>query len=199
MSEVDETIRLAGRSSVIIRAGGNVNTFMYSDKTGQIIGKRKPDPYFDYELAAWFPSDSSIVEGDLVLQDSKYYLVMSVDKDYLDEDIQKYTCMLYECNSLVSIYEYNSVSKKYDSLIKDNVSCLITQVRAKEHIEDKSMVVKQYRGRRIPYQLFIRNNEGLTNTSIIVDQDNRRFRIGKQFDMLITSGIIQTEVLWENA
>lgn len=197
MSELDETIRIAGRAVTIVRDAGNVSTFMYSDKTGQIIGKRKTEPYFDYEVAAWLPSDSTVVSGDLILQGSIYHLVMSVDKDYTGDDLQRYSCMLYECNSVVSIYGYNAVSKELDTLIKSSVNCLVTQVRASAQKEDKNIAIKGYGGKRQPFQCFMRDSEGLTNISRIVDQYSRSFKVNKQFDMFIANGIVQTQIIWE--
>lgn len=197
MSELDETIRIAGRSTTIVRDAGNVGTFMYSDKTGLIIGKRKSEPYFDYEVAAWLPSDSTVVSGDLILQGSTYYLVMSVDQDYIGDDLQRYSCMLYECNSVVSLYSYNDISRQHDTLVKAGVNCLITQVRASAQKEDKNIAIKGYGGKRQPFQYFMRDSEGLTNISTIVDQDNRSFKVNKQFDIFIADGIVQTQVIWE--
>ena len=195
MSLSDETIRLSGRIVTIVRAAGNVTTYMAAAELGNLVGKRKPDPFYDYEVGMIFPSDSTIVEGDLILEGSIYYLAMSVSPTYLGADLQYYHGMLYKCNSVISIYGYDSVTKKPDDLIKADVQCLITQVRAQSQDEDKNIVDRNYRGKLKPFQIFMRYTEGLTNVSAIVDQDSRRFRVNKQFDVFVASGIVQAQVI----
>lgn len=197
MSLSDEAIRLSGRVVTIVRSGANVTTFMAAAELGNIVGKRKPDPFYDYEVGMMFPSDSTIVEGDLILENSNYYLAMSVAETYLGSDLQYYRGMLYRCNSVVSIYGYDSNTKKPDNLIKANVQCLITQVRAQNQEEDKALTVKNYRGKNKPFQIFMRDTEGLLNTSVIIDQGNRNFRVNKQFDVFVASGIVQTQMILE--
>lgn len=197
MSLMDETIRLVGKPATIIRDSGNIETYMLSQEIGLIVGKRKPDPYFDYEHGFMFQPDSGIVSGDLVLSDNVYYLVMSISNEMPFGQLLYYRGMLYECNSLITIYSYSSITKKHSVTFKSDVRCLITQVRSQEWNDDKASVIKGYRGRTQPFQVFMRASEGLTKDHIIVDQSSRRYRIAKDFDPFIADGILQTQCLWE--
>ena len=197
MSEFDETIRIGGKSATIIRTPTNITTYIMNDVTGMLVGKRRPDPMTDYENGFILPSDCGVVNGDLLLADSKYYLVMSLQAEKPFGELSFYRGMLYECNSLVSIYSYSTTTKKHSVLVKADVSCLITQVRAQAMNDDKAMAIREYRGKIQPFQVFMQSSAGLTKDHIIVDQNNRRFRVAKDFDPFITENILQTQVLWE--
>lgn len=198
MSLVDDTIRLSGRPVTIIRNTGSVSTFMTGEITGTGAGRRRLDPFLDYETAVMIPSDAGIITGDLALSDSEYYLCMAVEKKFYASDMEYYRGLLYKCNSVVSIYYFDTTSKKYDSLHKANVHCLITQVKAQAGMEDKALIIREYRGKSQPFQVFMRESEGLKSECVIVDQDSRRYRVSKDFDVFIADSIAQTQCMWEN-
>lgn len=196
MSILDETIRISGRTVTLVRIAGDVTTYMRDSQT-VLAGKRRIDPLSDFEVGAMFPSDSGIVSGDLVYDTVTYYLAMSVLSRKVWDELLCYDAMLYKCNSLVSIYYYNSSSKKPDLLIQENVPCLITQVRAPEWNEDKVAMAKSYKGKLQPFQVYMQDAQGLTNTSYIKDASGRHYRVSKDFDIFIAEGIIQCQALWE--
>lgn len=198
MSLIDENIRLSGRPATIIRSTGSVSTFMTAEVTGMEAGRRRLDPLQDFETAVMMPSDSGIVTGDLILLGSEYYLAMAAESKFYSSDMEYLRGLLYKCNSIVSIYYFNTTSKKYDTLHKSSIHCLITQVRAQAGVEDKSLIVKEYRGKSQPFQVFMKESDGLTSECIIVDQGNRRFRVSKDFDVFIADGISQSQCMWEN-
>lgn len=201
MSLVDETIRLDARkqSITILRESGNISSYMVSEVTGIDTGKRRLDPFYDFETFARMPSDSGIVSGDMGQSGNDYYLVMAIESKWLADEIGFYRCTLYKCNSTVSVYYFNNTTKKHDTLHKSNVRCLITQVRAREWDEDKALAVRQYRGRQQPFQLFVQESSGIVSgvDCIVVDQSNRRFRVSKEIDVFIAGGISQAQIIWE--
>lgn len=192
MSNQNEAIRLAGRAVTILRTGGNVSTYMYDAELGDLPGKRRPDPFFDFEVGMLFPTDSTITEGDLIQAGSEYFLTMSVAEKRLGNILRSYRGMLYRCNAVVSIKNFSGSS------IATGVHCLITQARVREQDEDKALIERRNKGRTQPFQLFMRDSEGLIKTSYIEDASSRRFRVSKQFDPFIAGGIVQAELMWEN-
>jgi hypothetical protein len=196
MSILDETIRISGRTVTLIRIAGDVTTYMRDSQT-VLAGKRRIDPLSDFEVGAMFPSDSGIVSGDLVYDTVTNYLAMSVLPRKVWDELLCYDVMLYKCNSLVSIYSYSAVYQKTNLLVKADVPCLITQVRAPEWNEDKVAMAKTYKGKLQPFQVFMQDGNGLTNTSYIKDAAGRHYRISKDFDIFIAEGVIQCQALWE--
>lgn len=190
-------ITLAGIPIQIIRDAGNVNTYMFYGALGRIAGKYRATPDDTYQNGYYLPTNCGAVSGDLILADGEYYLLVSIEKVFDNGTLACYKGMLYKCNSVVTIKSFNTTTKKHDTVKKSNVRCLITQVRAQEWNDDKAMVVKEYRGKTQPFQVFMRASEGLTKDDIIIDQDNHRFRIGKDFDVFTSDGITQTQVVWE--
>lgn len=201
MSIFDETIRLDPRAQdiTIIRAT-NVESYMIAEATGIDAGRRRLDPFFDFEYMAKLPSDSNIVTGEIIKGSNDYFLVMATEGKMFEEALGFYKCNLYKCNSIISVYYFNQTTKKYDILHKSGIHCLITQVRAQEWDEDKTLVIRQYRGRQQPFQIFTKSDSGIIKDMgcILIDQDNRRFRVNKESDMFIASGISQCEILWES-
>jgi hypothetical protein len=198
-SLIDESIRLdtRARGVTIIRGSGNINTYMVSEITGN--DRSKVDPYYDFESSAKLPSDCGIVSGDLIQCGDDYYLVMAIEEKWCCDELGFYKCTLYKCNSLVSVYYFNSATKEHDVLHKSNVRCLITQVRAQEWDNDKSLIIKQFRGRSSPFQVFAQSNSGIIpgKDCVLIDQADRRFRTNKDFDVFIADNISQTQVMLE--
>lgn len=190
-------ITLAGIPIQIVRTPSNINTYMFYGALGRIAGKYRANPEDAYQNGYYLPTDCGAVSGDLILADSEYYLLVSIEKIFDNGMLACYRGMLYKCNSVVTIKSFNSTTKKHDTVKKSNVHCLMTQVRAQEWNDDKVMVVREYRGRTQPFQVFLRESEGLTKDDIIIDQDNRRFRVGKDFDVFTSDGITQTQVFYE--
>ena len=220
MSLVTETIRLDPRvrQATILRGGdisfqdGDVGfnsgyigfqgesiiTYMVAEETGLDAGRRRLDPFFDFETAVKLPPDCGILPGDLIKTGDTYFLVMSLEDKWLMEQRGYYKGLLYRCNSVISIYYFNSTTGKYDTLHKSGIHCLITQVRARAMNEDKAYIVSGYQGKTQPFQIFAQSVSGIKSGCVLIDQDNRRFRISKDFDPFITDSILQTQCMWEN-
>lgn len=203
MSLIDETIRLDVRKqdASIIRDGATVDsTYMVAEATGMDAGRRRLDPFYDYESFARFPSDADLVSGDMVLSDSVYYLVMAIEQKKCEDEIGYYRATLYKCNAIVSIYYFNTTTKKHDTLHASNVYCLITPARAlQDWDEDRALINRQYRGRQAPFLLFAQDESGIVSNidCVVIDASSRRFRVSKEVDVFATDGISQCQVLWE--
>lgn len=202
MSLIDEAIRLdvRKRNATIIRTGGNISTYMVAEMTGIEAGKRRLDPYFDFEVSAKLPSDCGVVSGDLIQCGSGYYLVMAVEEKWIADELGYYRCALYKCNSVVSVYYFNRSTTVHDILYKSGVRCLITQVRAQEWDDDKTLLIRQFRGRSTPFQIFAKNDSGILpgTDCVLEDQAGRRYRTDKEFDVHVAEGISQTQVKIES-
>lgn len=197
-SLVDETIRLAGRQATILRSPANISTYVIDEITGVDSGKKQLDPYLDFETAVRFLSDSTVVCGDMVQIGSDYFLVMAVEVERAFNSIEFYRTRIYKCNSTVSVYYFSAITKLFTTLHLSGVRCLITQVRAREWNDDKSLIIKGYGGRIQPFQVFAQDDSGITKESALVDQAGRRFRVSKEFDVFIADGILQSQVIWES-
>lgn len=199
MTILDEIIATDPRKqAVTIIRTVNIETYMVAELTGVESGKRRLDPYFDFENFAKFPSDSGVVSGDLILCGSLYYLAMAIEeKRFVDEEISGYRVTLYKCNSVISDYRLDITTRKPTVLQKSGIHCLITQVRAQAWDEDKATMLRQYRGRQQPFQVFAQAASGISVESILVDQSTRRFRVSKESDVFISENILQAEILWE--
>lgn len=198
MTILDEIIATDPRKqAVTIIRTVNVETYMVAELTGVESGRRRLDPFFDFENFAKFPSDSGIVSGDLILCGT-YYLAMAIEeKRFVDEEVSGYRATLYKCNSIISDYRLDATTRKPTVLQKSGIHCLITQVRSQAWDEDKATMIKQYRGRQQPFQVFAQAASGITAESILVDQSARRFRVSKESDVFISENILQAEILWE--
>ena len=202
MSFIDEDIRLAGRPATIIRDAGNISTYATAESTGQDAGRRRLDPNFGFDYTFKFMTDSGIASGDLVVINSEYYLVITLEPKYVFGDLEYYRGTLYKCNSVVSIYYLNNTTKKYDTLHKADVQCLIAPVRAREWDEDKAIIMpnRGYRGQTQPFQVLARSSDGiLTEGCIIKDASDRRFRVNKESNPFLSDGVFLSEIEWENA
>lgn len=199
MSIVDEDIRIAGLAASIIRTPSNISTYVMAEITGSEAGRRRLEPALSFDHSFRFMTNSGIVTGDLVSIGTNYFLVMALEPKNIHGILEYYRGTLYKCNSVVTIYGFNSTTQKDDLVIKQNVRCLITQVRAQEWDTDKALALpnRTYRGRTQPFQVYMRASEGLTVKHYFKDQSGRNFRVSKDFDVFISEGILQTEAMWE--
>lgn len=207
MSLVDETIRLDIRKqdASIIRNGAVVappggTTYMVAEATGMDAGRRRLDPFYDYESFARFPSVAALIAGDIVLSDSIYYLVMALEQKICEGENGYFRATLYKCNAIVSVYYFNTTTKKHDTLHASSVNCLITPARAlQEWDEDRALINRQYRGRQAPFLLFAQDESGIVSNidCVVIDASNRRLRVSKEVDVFVADGISQCQVLWE--
>lgn len=198
-SVTDESIFQSGIAATILRTPNNIATYVTKEITGADAGRRQLDPLLDFFTAFKFMTDSTITTGDLVLIENDYYLVMAIEERMSFGEIEDYKGTCYKCNSVISIYSTHPTTGKDTVLVKENVHCLITQVRSQEWDTDRALALpnRSYRGAQQPFQVYLKASEGLNKTHSIVDQAGRRFKVGKDFDVFIADNIAQTEVLWE--
>lgn len=196
---LNEHIRMAGDPATIVRDAGNVSTHIYFEAIGtSVAGRRRLEPDRQHEAGYLFPTDSGVVSGDLVLLNDIYYLVMSLTEKRVHGFFVAYRGMLFRCNSEISVYYFNPATSKADTLHKSGVRCLITQSFVKEWPDDTEMVFDRYRSSSEPFWLYTQEGAGIKKEGcVIVDQDGRRFRVGKEGDPFITEGILQSQVFWE--
>ncbi len=198
MSITDYTIRQAGRPANILRSTGTIKTHMMAEATGMSAGKRRADPFTDYEHTFWLPSDTDIVTGEMIFSDGKYYLALSVETKYRFGSVEYYRGMLYECNSLISIFSFSKISKKHDSLVQSGVRCLLTQGRVQDVPSDGAAIsARVVPGKDTPLYVYLRNIDGLEKDHIFVDGDGRRFRVSDRVDVFSAGGISSFMVVWE--
>lgn len=196
MSTLDETIRLAGRAVTLIRSGGNVSTYMYYTTTGRVAGKSKLNLADDHEGGFLFPSDSSVVAGDLVLAGTDYYLVVALADIVVFGEAWGYKGMLYKCNSVITVQHWNSVTDLFEDY-KADVHSFIIHEGEQAWAEDKSLLrPTKYRGKRKPFTLYAQTSSGINSNSVIIDQELRKFRVSKDHDPFAADGILITQVLW---
>lgn len=197
-SVTDETIFQRGLLATIIRDSGDIETYTISEITGEKAGRRRLEPALGFDHAFWFMSDSEAKSGDLIRIDTDYYLVMALEPKYEYGELEYYRGTLYKCNSVVTIYTAGA-SGKDDTVVKAGVKCLITQVRGQDWDVDRALALpnRSYRGSQKPFQVYMRGSEGLERKHSLVDQDERRYKVSKDFDVFTADGITQTECLWE--
>jgi hypothetical protein len=201
MNIMSESIRLDLRKQTIaiVRTPKNLAAYGIIEATGMDVGRRRLDPYFDFEFSARMPSDCGVVAGDMLIVGSDYYMVMGIEPKQIIAEVGYFKMSVFKCNTIVDIYTFTIGTNNYTTLAKSNVHCLITQVRANEWSEDKALLVPKYRGRQQPFQLYVQASSGIVSgyDCVLVDSAGRRFRISKNIDVFISDGISQTQIMWE--
>lgn len=195
---LDREIKLAGMPVTIIRVVENIETYVYYGHLGHVAGKTRGDPKDVFQAGYYLPTDCEAASGDLLFIDNDYYLLMSFEKVFNNGILTCYRGMLFKCNSIVSIYYFNSSTGEHSILHRSGVHCLITQVRAQDVPDDKALAIREYRGKQTPFQIYMRDSEGLKKEAVLKDQDGRRYKVFKDFDFFVADGITQTQILWEN-
>jgi hypothetical protein len=193
----DVEIKLAGVACEIIRSPNNINTFIYHGTVGKLSGgSASPD---DVHRAGYYlPTDCGATPGDLLLIDSEYYLLMSFEKIYDNGVHACYKGQLYKCNAVLSFYGYNKQDREHNTLLRSGVHAFLTQNDVGAGMDtDKAYAVSAYRGRSVPFNAFMQASAGLTKHDVVVDQDNRRYRVVNNFDPYIANGIIYTKLYLE--
>lgn len=195
MSLFDETVRLSGRPATIIRTPLSLATFIVDDMYGK-TSKEQLNPYRDYEFVFRFRADSGITYGEMVTIGVDYYLAMAIKEEWLFGNLEYFKVKLFKCNSLVSIYYFNTTTKRFDTLHGSGVHCLITTDSGNMSY-DQGLAVKGYAGKGNPLQIYMRSSEGLSSDCVLVDQANRRYKVSKNFDIYVTDNVAQTNISLE--
>lgn len=195
---LDTEIRLAGALVNIKRTPRDIQTYLYHGHIGSIGGTRRVDPGSEHQAGYYLPAGSGAVSGDIIQIGNVYYLIVTLLDVYFNGEIVCLRGTLYRCNAVVSLYKYNSVTKKPDTLVGSGLHCVVTQESSYGLNEDKAMVVNQYRGTSIPFNIYMRESDGLTkDVRLLIDQHQRRFRILNDFNPYLADGVVQTQASWE--
>ena len=197
-SMVDDTIRMSGSPMTVIRSAGNLSSYLWEGT----MNRKGLVPLKAYERFYLIPSDSGIVEGDLVQKGSELFLVMSLAREDLHGDLQCFQGTLYKCNSVVTVKKYNSGTQALD-VFQSGVNCLITRALSGPGLSppdnDQATVIPAFKGRDKVFFLIAQSASGIDKTSSILDAAGRSFRVSDDFDPFIVNGILQAEVVWANA
>lgn len=196
--DINEEIRLAGSDAEVVRTGGNVATYLYHGYVGSIAGRRRIDAEYSYEAGYYLPTTSDAVSGDIILWSGSYYLIMAIKPVILMGEVVAKAGLLYETNAVVSIFAFNPTTRKHDISRKSGVRCLVTQKYAQDISDDKALMIREFRGRSTPFQFYAQEGTGLEKDDVVVDQDGRRYRVSRDFDVYRADGVIKAQILWEN-
>lgn len=190
-SQVDSVLKRVGEAVTIIRTGGNVSTYFYMSPKGST---ERSAPY---ERNVMMPSDSGVVEGDLISHLSDYYLVVSAYQDRRVGQFFYNKVRLYRCNSTVTVRAQNPTTKLFVDA-KTGVHCLITQV-ASTGTEDRGLVVPRYTGKDRLFDCFLPTSVGITKNNILVGADGKQFRVMEDINPFVAQGVTLAMLKWENA
>lgn len=191
MSQVNSVLRRVGEACTIIRAGGNVSTHLYINPKGSF---ERSAPY---ERTCMMPTDSGVVEGDLIQHLSDYYLVISAFQDRRVGTFFYNKVRLFKCNSTVTIRAQNPTTKQFGD-VGTGVHCLIVQVSS-EGAEDRGIVVPRYSGKDKLFNCFLSGSAGISKNNILVDEAERQFRVTDDINPLYANGVTMAMLKWENS
>jgi hypothetical protein len=197
MITFDEEIKIAGNVVEVIRTNTpNYTTHMYYGHLGRVAGKYRANPNEIHQAGYYLPTDSGVESGELLYDGTSYYLVASIIPVIMYGTVACYRGMLYMCNQTISIYAYNSTTKMQDSLVSENIPCLITQGRNFGAGDDKSLMIDEYKGKQFPFDLYLQESSGLTRECRIITADGNKFKVQNDFDIFYSGGLIKTQILW---
>lgn len=186
---VDDILKSVGATCTIIRTGGNVDTYLYINPKGSF---EKSAPY---ERNAMMPTDSGVVEGDLIQYLSDYFLAVSVFQDRRVGEFFYNKVRLFRCNNTITVKAYNSTTKVFaDS--KTGVPCLVIDSNA-YLTSDRGVVVPGFSGRDDIYYLYAQQSAGIGKNSILVDASSNHLRVADNINFYFASGLIEAPVKLE--
>ena len=189
MSTVDDVLKTVGEKCTLIRAGGNIETHFYTSPKGGWTN-RAP-----YERESMMPTDSGVVEGDLVQHLSNHYLVVALFEDRRVGEFFYYKARLYKCNSVVTTRVLNPTTKLFEDS-QASVNCLIIAATSMVP-EDMALLLSQYNGRDNLFVCLTQDSVGLKENDTIVDIAGRQFRVTNDIDPYFASGITKTAIKLE--
>lgn len=185
MSLVDENIRLAGMTATLIRTPSNVTSSCWKGT----LARKGLEPARAYERFYLFPSDSGVVEGDLVQIGSEFFLAMSLSREEEFGELQCFQGTLYRCNSTVTVRKYNGTTKVFDDF-KTGVRCLIVRSSARVQAEDdRADAVDWGRGTTNMFTCYLQEGVGFSKDCLLVDQDQRQFRATDDQNPTVVDGV----------
>jgi len=188
---IDDVLKSVGEACEIVRSTGNIDTHFYANPKSN-WGKTAP-----YERDVMIPSDSGVVEGDLITHLSDKYLVVSVFQDRRVGEFFLNKVRLFKCNATVTVRAYSATTKEFADQ-ETGVPCLITRSSA-TLMSDKGVTVPGFAGRDGGYYLYAQSVAGINKNSILTDEDGNRFRVASDIDIFFASGIVEVPVKLEAA
>ena len=178
MPGIDETIEAIGLAATIVRAAGDVSTYIYIDP------KLKSAPY-DYK--SWMMTDSTVVSGDLILMSGYHYLVVGVSKDERVGEFFKYNVRLFRCNHVISVNIYDRPNRKFTS-VKTDIPCLVVD-KGIAQITDKGLIIPGFSGTDESFTLYCQPN-GITEENVLQDENGNSLRPAGVISPYFTDGLV---------
>jgi len=198
VSLIDDTIKMAGSKMSVIRTPSNLSSW-FREGT---MSKKGLEPSKSYERFFLIPTDSGVVEGDLIQNGSEFFLVMSLAKQESFGEFLAYQGTLYKCNSIVTVRKFNSSTDAFADAAT-GVNCVIARALAGPGLtpakDDVNTAVSWMKGLGKIFNLFIQNSATVDKNSLIIDASGRQFRISSDSDPFVTNGVLSAEVVWANA
>lgn len=184
---VDAAIKDVGLAATIVRAVGDVATYVYLKPKAKLAN--------DFQFEAWLTTVSGVVNGDLVLYDGGYYLVANVVPDKRAGDFFKVGVVLYRCNNTISTRGYDKDSKKFIALVSD-IPCLVIDTGMLQ-MSDKAVVLPVYTGRDSSYTVICQPNE-IDRNSKLIDDTGISLSIAGEVNPYFVKGLVQFPVKIED-
>lgn len=193
MSIVNENIRLAGSPMTILRAAGNVASYFWM---GTLVRKGL-EPSRSFERFYSIPSDSGVVEGDLIQAGSEFFLVASLSRTETFGELLCFQGTLYRCNSVVTVKRYDGDLKTFP-VVKSGVRCLISREINRVRSEDDRAAAGFYqKGQGPVFTLFAQESEGIDSGSLLEDQAGRSFRVSDDTNPTLAGGLTMADLVME--
>lgn len=184
-SIVDDSIKQAGFPMTIVRSGGNLSSMFWKGT----FNKRGLDPTKSYERFYLIPSDSEIVEGDLVQDANFSYLVMSLSREEEFGEFLCYQGTLYKCNSIVTVRKYDTTTQGFP-IFKTGIHCVIMRANRGFIDDDKATAAPSHAGQGNLFLVYAQASTGIDKKCVVTDQNGNDFEVSNDVNPTIANGIV---------
>jgi len=188
MSKVDAAIAKVGLPASIVRAAGDLDTYI-------LVSPKARSASASFEFEAWLPTDSGATFGDLVQVTFKNqtisYLIVNLVEDERAGQFFKFNARVARCNHTITVKDYDGTTKQFTTT-KTGVPCLITDGGTMQ-MSDMGVVLPGFGGKDGTYYLYCQPN-GIDRKSVLTDEDNNRLKISGEINPYFAKGLVEIPV-----